>query len=160
MIKKIISGGQNGADIAGLVVAQKFGLSTGGTMPFGYKTLDGPRPQQKTFFGVVAHSSSSYPPRTKQNVKDSDGTIRFAYDFQSRGEICTLNAIKSCKKPYIDVDLNNPLLISIVKKWIVDNNVQTLNVAGNSEQTHPGTFEATSNYLSLLFEALASQDEM
>jgi hypothetical protein len=96
-LRKIISGAQNGADIAGLEVAKRFGYETGGSIPFGYKTLDGPKPEYKNLYGIVVHSSSSYVPRTRQNVKDSDGTIRLAYNFQSRGEICTLRAIKDLK---------------------------------------------------------------
>jgi len=41
-------------------------------------------------------------------VRESDGTIRLAFDFTSRGEKCTLTAIKDYGKPYIDVDLSNP----------------------------------------------------
>lgn len=157
MLKKVISGGQTGADVAGLETAKKFGYETGGMMPFGYKTLDGSKPTYKELYGIVAHSSSSYVPRTRNNVKESDGTIRLAYDFGTRGEICTLRAIEDYKKPHFDVDLNDPPDVSDVLQWLKDKNITILNVAGNSEQSCPGTHEAASKYLSSVFEELKNE---
>jgi hypothetical protein len=45
MIKKIISGGQTGADRAALDVALKFGIPHGGWIPKGRKTEDGTLPE-------------------------------------------------------------------------------------------------------------------
>lgn len=154
MLRKVISGGQTGADVAGLEVAKQFGYETGGTMPFGFKTLDGCKPEYAKLYGCVAHSSSSYVPRTRKNVKDSDGTIRLAYNLQSRGELCTLRAIEDYKKWHFDVDLANPPEISAVTEWLASRRIEVLNVAGNAEQTAPGTHEATSQYLTLVFESL------
>ena len=148
---KVISGGQTGADIAGLEMAAKHGFETGGTLPFGYKTLDGPKPEYKTMYGVQADKSSSYVPRTRANVRNSDGTIRLAFDFNSAGEKCTLKAIQSCDKPHIDVDLSDPIPVADVVDWLKANNIQVLNVAGNAEQTSPGTHEAVCRYLDEVF---------
>jgi hypothetical protein len=41
MLKKIISGGQTGADIAGLDVAIKYGIPHGGAIPKGRLTEEG-----------------------------------------------------------------------------------------------------------------------
>lgn len=148
MIKKIISGGETGADRAGLDAALSQGIKTGGTMPFAYKALDGFHPDFKTKYDIEMHDSSSYVPRTKKNARDSDGTIRFAMDFESPGEKCTLKAINSYKKPYIDVDFHDPISVEDVIKWIEDNEIEVLNVAGNSESTSPGIYEFTFNFLS------------
>lgn len=156
-LKRIVSGGQTGADIAGLEVAKKFGLETGGTMPFGYLTLDGCKPEYKELYGIQDHRSSSYVPRTRKNVKDSDGTIRLAYKFESAGEICTLKAIQNYKKPHIDVDLNDPRPVVDVIHWLGENSIEILNIAGNSEKTHCGTHSAATKYLEELFLALGLQ---
>lgn len=153
-LKKVISGAQTGADIAGLETAKKFGLETGGKMPFGFKALDGCHPEFKTMYGVEAHSSSSYVPRTRANVRDSDGTIRLAFNFGSKGEKCTLRAIEDHHKPYFDVDLNNPPAVEEAAAWLKDNGIETLNVAGNAEQTASGTHAATTEYLTRVFEKL------
>lgn len=98
------------------------------------------------------HSSPNYPPRTKLNVKNSDGTIRFAFNFHSPGEICTKKAIDALGKPYHDVHLYSPKSnlnrISRCIKWLEDNNIKTLNVAGNADKE---TEEMTEIYLTKLF---------
>lgn len=154
MLKKIISGGQTGADIAGLVVAKQMGIPTGGTMPKGFKTLRGPEPDYAILFGIKEHNSQSYIPRTYKNVEDSDGTIRLAYNFNSAGEICTLNAINRYGKIYLDVNLAKPQEAQEVAKWILENKIKTLNIAGNSESTAPGTYQATKQYLTKVLVCL------
>lgn len=154
MLKKIISGGQTGADIAGLVVAKKSNLATGGTMPKGFKTLRGPQPDYAAIFGIEEHASQSYVPRTHKNVKESNATLRLAYNFGSAGEICTLNAINRYGKLYLDVNLAKPQPAMDVAKWILENNIETLNIAGNSEQTAPGTYESVKQYLTEVLNCL------
>ena len=150
-LRKVISGGQTGADQAGLVAAKEFGLETGGWMPFGYLTEDGPCPELKQKFGVQAHSSSSYPPRTKKNAEESDGTIRLAFDFTTAGEVCTLKAIKQYKKPYFDVDLNNPPDPQLAAQWLIENNIEVLNVAGNRQKTNLTMHDSVVEYLRSVF---------
>lgn len=159
MLKKVISGGQTGADVAGLDAAKRHGFETGGLMPFGYLTLDGCKPEYKELYGVKAHSSSSYVPRTRANVKNSDGTIRLAYNFESAGEKCTLKAIEDYKKPHIDVDLANPRALSDVVSWLKENNIETLNVAGNAEQTASGTYEMAFLTLNALFLIVKNSEQ-
>ncbi len=147
MIEKIISGGQTGADIAGLIVAKNFGLETGGWMPKGFLTQAGPKPEWAEMFDLKEHSSPRYPPRTFDNVFEADGTIRLAYNFDSPGEICTLKAIKQSKKPHFDVDLNAPPQPIEVINWINHHSIKILNVAGNSEHTYVGTAGEVMDYL-------------
>ena len=78
MLIQVISGGQTGADLGGLIAARAFSLRTGGWMPMGFLTLDGPQPDLAKLYGLQEHSSASYPPRTRRNVQQSDATIRFA----------------------------------------------------------------------------------
>lgn len=158
MLRRVISGGQTGADIAGLEVAKQFGLETGGLMPFGYKALDGCHPEYKELYGVAADSSSSYVPRTRKNVKNSDGTIRLAFNFGSAGEKCTLRAIHDYDKPHIDVDLDDPRPVAEVVEWLNLFKIETLNVAGNAEETSPGTHMAATKYLTELLQEVTHDD--
>lgn len=153
-LRKVISGGQTGADQAGLVVAARFGLETGGTMPKGFKTLDGGRPDLARRYGLSEHASDSYVPRTFQNAMDGDGTVRLAGKFSSRGEVCTLQACRKYDKPCFDVDLSDPPPVADFLNWLVEKKVKVLNVAGNAEQTFAGSFRLACKYLTeTLFDA-------
>ncbi len=153
MLKKIISGFQDGADIAGIVFGSTHGFQTGGTIPNGYKTLSGSKPEYASSFGAIEHASPYYPPRTEDNVRNSDGTARFAFDFKSAGEVCTLKFIRQQRKPYIDIpllQLNHSTIekyLEEFQKFLVDNKIETLNVAGNSPKTNSSTYDFTLAFL-------------
>ncbi|MEM4261086.1 MAG: putative molybdenum carrier protein [Candidatus Woesearchaeota archaeon] len=131
MIIKIISGGQYGADIGGLAAARDNLIPTGGYAPLGYKTIYGPNPKLK-MLGLIELGTANYRSRTFKNVKHSDGTIRFAYDFNTPGEICTIKALTFFKKPHFDISLDNLPEIDKVIEWIKAFDIKILNVAGNT----------------------------
>jgi len=54
---RIISGGQTGADLGGLVGARRIGIETGGTAPRGYKTEKGSQVDALKAFGLIEHTS-------------------------------------------------------------------------------------------------------
>ena len=130
-LQKVISGGQTGADQAGLIAAARFGIPTGGWMPHGFETSDGPDPQLADRHGLREHSGG-YAERTSTNVRDADGTIRIAGTFDSLGERCTRRCIRERRKPYIDVDMHDPIEVAEVVDWIRTHQIRVLNVAGNS----------------------------
>ena len=151
-IEKAISGGQWGADVAGLAAAHDLNIPTGGVAPKGWKTVYGPNPKLKDL-GLIESHSSNYRIRTYENVKLSDGTIRFAYDFKSPGEICTLNAIKIFKKPHFDIDLNKLPEVKDVVEWLNDYEIKILNIAGNTGKNKKQSqeiFTKVRNYLKLV----------
>ena len=92
-LQKVISGGQTGADRAGLIAAHSMGMKTGGFMPRGFRAEDGNHPEFADKFDIQEHRSAEYPPRTALNVQMSDGTIRFATNWRTRGEQLTLRKI-------------------------------------------------------------------
>ena len=159
MLELVMSGGQTGADLAGLRIAKQFGIPTGGWMPSDWQTEAGPRPEFQQLYGMKCLHAGGYKERTEANVRLSDGTIRFAADFNSMGEKCTLNAIKDNNKPYMDIDINNPVTTAIVAKWIREKNVKKLNIAGNKQPANRNArafkiTEFTEQFLSELFTEL------
>jgi hypothetical protein len=149
---KVISGGQTGADRAGLAAAKACGLQTGGWMPNGFKALDGSRAEFAELYGILETPSSAYPPRTALNVRNSDATIRFAKNFQTRGELLTLKLINQYRKPHLDVDVSKPIAAEVVRRWLEDRNVRVLNVAGNAEEHCRGIEDFVFEYLKEVFE--------
>jgi hypothetical protein len=169
MLAKVISGGQTGADRAGLIAAKAAGITTGGWMPREFKALDGNHPEFAELFGIREHPSPEYPPRTHKNAAESDGTVRFARKWNSRGEICTLNAIKKAKKKYFDIDVpegSQPDDLvgwlhetggkqpAALVAWLRENKIRTLNVAGNTEKDCPGIGHFVEKFLEITFRLL------
>ena len=148
MITKIISGAQTGADQGGLEAGRILKLETGGVAPKGFRTETGSNPALKDY-GIIEHKSPNYPPRTIENVRNSDGTIIFG-DHTSPGCKLTINTCKKFGKPYII----NPTKESFIR-WINWNNIRTLNVAGNRESTNKGLQEKVKNFLVM---ALTSEE--
>lgn len=147
MITKIISGGQTGADKGGLQAAKVCKIPTGGWCPKGCLTENGSDIKLVSVFGLKETGSDKYPPRTFMNAKEGDGTIRFAADYHSRGELLTLKAIRQFGKPYFDVDVTNPLPVEDVVRWLKYHKIKVLNVAGNAESRHNGIQSFTMKYL-------------
>ena len=71
-LDKIVSGGQTGADRAGLDAAMKFGLAVGGYCPKGRLAEDGTVPEH---YPLVEMAKGGYSVRTERNVIESDGTL-------------------------------------------------------------------------------------
>jgi hypothetical protein len=148
MITTIISGGQTGADQAGVEVGVQLQLRTGGYAPNGWITKDGPNQKVLQERYKLREHKHGYKERTYDNVRVSDGTIRCAVDFWSPGEICTLNAIKKYNKPYFDVYLPNPASAEEFVIWVIRYQIKVLNVAGNCQKTKGfDIFSMTFNWL-------------
>jgi hypothetical protein len=156
MVLKVISGGQTGADRAGLDAARDNGLPTGGSAPEQYWTTDGPCPELAAF-GLVEipiSGADGYRKRTKHNVLDSTLTIAIASHMDSPGEKLTRSTCVKHNKPYfpfhIDTSLEvnewlesehflkqfNEVVAFISQQSLLGWDV-TLNVAGNSSRTSP-----------------------
>ena len=134
---KIISGGQVGADIAGLRVAQRLGYETGGWMPKGFRTLSGDHPEYAEMYGILETADGGYPVRTRLNVKTATVTLRYAHNFHSYGEKATARYLRSMNKPHLDVDINYVEKIlspspHYVSRWLAVYEPEIINIAGNA----------------------------
>lgn len=84
LLRKIISGGQTGADRAGLEAGRALGLETGGTAPKGFQTSAGKDRALATTFGLKELElpqgrsvAQQYVARSMKNVDDADATVAF-----------------------------------------------------------------------------------
>lgn len=161
-LTKVISGGQTGADLAGLKSAKAHGIPTGGWMPKGFLAQDRLHPEYAEMYGMRETQESHYPPRTALNVKESDGTLRFAGDWESRGEKLTKQMTIQYHKPEMPVTVGSCVLEGWdrVIAWIKENKIQVLNIAGNSEETWPGIGLSVECWLDSLFDKLESEDPL
>lgn len=146
-LRRIISGGQTGADQGGWLAAVDAGLATGGWMPLGYLTEAGPRPDFAALYAAREHASDKYPPRTYANAREADATVWFGRG-DSRGFACTEKAALSAGKPLWAIQFGG---IELPPEAFADligrRGVEVLNVAGNRESLAPGIRDRVRAYL-------------
>lgn len=148
---KVISGGQTGIDILGVQLAKEYGLPTGGTIgmyPNGKYVIEADDAIDRSQFGFTTTDNTYYPYRTSQNVQNSDGTIYFKTDDDSRGYQATRREAMKYGKPFLE----NPASVDDAYKFITDNNIKTLNIAGNRGSKLPSELRlSTEELLRALF---------
>ncbi len=130
MIEKIVSGGQTGADRAALDAAMDCGVDCGGWIPKGRKTEDGFLPEK---YKLKEMECDKYQARTKKNVVDSDATLIISHGYLNGGSNYTMIVCNKLGKPVMHIDLNiisENRAVDIICKWILDNSINVLNVAG------------------------------
>jgi hypothetical protein len=152
-IRRIISGGQTGADQGGLVAARELGIDTGGIAPQGWLTENGPQRELLQGFGLTECAEEGYPARTRQNIAIADGTVLIG-PYESGGSKLTHETAVQLGKPLLlitsppDTDnIDNKQHITEFRQWLHDHKIQTLNVAGNRESQRPGIGEFTRDFL-------------
>lgn len=163
-LRKIISGGQTGADQAGLFAGEEFGLETGGHMPAGFKTVHGDRPEFGPRFGIETTESPQYPDRTKLNVQNADATIRLASDFTTAGERLTLRFVNMMSKPSLSVRLvpePDDIAVERCVQFLNTFDVQVLNVAGNADRGHKTFhFDAALDFLRKVLSRMETRGQL
>ena len=137
MIKKIISGGQTGADRAALDVAIKLDIPHGGWVPKGRKTDDGILPY---IYKLKETPSGVYPNYSERNVINSDGTLIFARGRLIGGADYPRKMALKHRKQLLFVNLNDyePFpASSLIASWIKMQKIEILNVAGPRASKDP-----------------------
>lgn len=143
MLTKIISGGQTGADQAGLDAALSLKITHGGWIPKGRLTENGPLPDK---YQLLEMSSQSYSKRTEQNVIDSDGTAIFSHGKLTGGSDLTKKQAEKHNKPWLHIDMNIMSVgyaTRLLKSWIIDNGIKVMNVAGPRASKDPEIYDVT-----------------
>jgi hypothetical protein len=129
MPKKIVSGGQTGADRAALDAGLALAFPVGGFCPKGRVAEDG---VIEEIYPLV-EIDGGYRQRTKANVKASDGTVIFYESILYGGTEQTLLFCIKARKPYklIDINLVNcEQAAAALQTFIDETNIEILNVAG------------------------------
>lgn len=153
MIEKVVSGGQTGVDRAALDAARAADIACGGWCPRGRRAEDGPIPG---IYPLRETPGNEYIERTRLNVEGSDGTLVITRGRPTGGTQRTVRHAGRIGKPVNIVDLDHPLpeAIERVGRWLSENGIQVMNVAGPRESTIPGIYEAANAFLHSLFADL------
>ncbi|MGH8503476.1 MAG: putative molybdenum carrier protein [Gammaproteobacteria bacterium] len=152
-LQKIVSGGQTGVDRAALDAAMAAGLEVAGWCPRGRRAEDGIIADR---YPLEETPQRDYRQRTEWNVRDADGTLVLYWGELHNGTLATVRFARDThRRPLLLVNLLEPLGVREAAKWVADNDIQTLNVAGPRESSRRGIYRMAYDYLETLFrEAL------
>lgn len=137
MIERIVSGGQTGADRAGLDAAIACGIPHGGWCPKGRKAEDGPIPDE---YQLTETASGNYLDRTERNVKESDGTVILTMGPLSGGSSRTAEFAREHDKPWLHVKLDAMSIGKVagtLRRFAKEHGLRVLNVAGSRGSKEP-----------------------
>ncbi len=151
MIKKIMSGGQTGADRAALDFAIKHNILHGGWVPKGRKAEDGPLPER---YQLKEMPTADYPKRTEQNVRDSDGTVIISRGGLTGGSAFTMKMAMKHSRACLHLDTDELSVEQAARRlqsWIEENKIEVLNVAGPRQSKDPTIYNTTLEILQLTF---------
>ncbi len=144
-IRKIISGGQTGADRAALDAAIELGITCGGWCPKGRASEQGPIPDQ---YPLIETPLADPAQRTEWNVRDSDATLIIAQGKLTGGAALTQRVARSLEKPCLVIDPTEATSAETARAWLNERMVRTLNVAGPRASTDSQIYELARQLLS------------
>src|SRR6187401_2243386 len=134
-VRKIISGGQTGVDRGALDAAIDLGLEHGGWCPMGRMAEDDFIP---TRYALRQTDTKNYAQRTERNLMQADGTLILYRGELSGGTYLTFQLCKRSARPLLLVDLARGYDAAVIRRWLADQRIVTLNVAGPRESMSPG----------------------
>lgn len=145
-LQKIVSGAQTGVDRAALDVAILLGMPHGGWCPQGRLAEDGPI---SIHYNLQETESRRYYVRTELNVKESDGTLILFRRLITQGTALTRRCADHYRRPLLCLDLGRPTdaYRDIIRHWLVEHQIATLNIAGPRESSAPGIAAEVRSFL-------------
>jgi len=147
MLKKIISGGQIGAEQAALDVATKLDIPHGGWIQKGRRAQRLKLPEK---YQLDEMPTASFKKRIEKNVIGSDGTLIISHGELTGASDYSQKMTDKHNCPSLHIDLNKiPAFIAALKMnaWVVENNIEILNVAGPKTSEDPNIYKATMDIL-------------
>lgn len=150
--QRIVSGGQTGADRAALDFAIANGYTHGGWAPSERKAEDGVIPLK---YQLTELPDGGYRQRTRRNVEDGDGTLIVNLGELDGGTLATRQFAETLGKPCLVLQLDEGVSADIVQgavRWLYEERISKLNVAGPRESKRPGVYGVTVELLTAMHE--------
>ncbi len=152
-LARLVSGGQSGADRAGLDAALAYGLEYGGWCPQGGWAEDHVTPPGLLDRYPLLREAPSADPavRTMLNVRDSHATLIVRHpSVASRGTDVTAGTARRLRRPLLVTEGD----VDVVCRWLQRLPPElTLNVAGGRESEQPGIYSTTRRLLDAVLGA-------
>jgi hypothetical protein len=156
-VRKIITGGQTGADRAALDFALENNFEIGGWIPKNRLAEDGRIPEK---YPNLRETETENPAeRTELNVRDSDATLIFSHGNLKGGSKLTLEMCDKHARLHLHIDFEKIDFAQAVKKaqqFVIFSNCQTLNIAGTRASEDARIYEKTKDFLNQLFKTFSN----
>lgn len=136
----IVSGGQTGVDRAALDAALAAGADCGGWCPAGRLAEDGEIADR---YPLKEHVSPNPEARTRENVRDSSGTLVLLFPGAGPGTLLTIGCARQLGKPLLVLKAGTqPLEVAVdrVLEFVRSSALERLNVAGPRASEAPGAY--------------------
>ncbi len=157
LLRRIVSGGQTGADQAALDAALAHGFPIGGWLPAGRMTEAGPLDER---YRLQVLPGAGYRQRTERNVQDADGTLILSHGPLAGGSLLTLHFARQHGRPCLHLDLSvlgRSAALDRLRSWLADHGIEVLNVAGPRGSHDPRIYDAVFRLLDALLAGLAAE---
>ena len=141
MIKKIISGGLPGVELAALDAAIKLDIPHEGWTYKHRKNGSDSLPEQ---YNVKQITNPSYFERLEKNLVNSDGTVILTYGQLIRGSIAIRDLADKHNKPYLLLDLiecTHSHVVSSIRKWMENHKIEQIFFTGSKLIDSPNLHE-------------------
>jgi len=151
-LKRIVSGGQTGADRAALDFARAHNIPHGGWCPQGRLAEDG---ELDFCYRLRETPSPAYEQRTEWNVRDSDATVIFSITKDLiGGSKLTVEFATRYNKPclHLSKETHGVSAAELLQRFIEEHKIQTLNVAGPRASSEAGIAGFTESVLRAWFK--------
>jgi hypothetical protein len=151
MIEKIITGGQAGAEQEAWASARRAGIATGGYMPRGFATEDGPSPRLGALYGAIEFPLDE-PTRARANLRRADALLWLGDPLTDDGR-AAIEACRALGKPFFAAEPGLTPAAEVVS-WLVVFEVKTLVVAGGPASRAPDLAPRVGRFLDLVLSGV------
>src|SRR5579883_2631043 len=128
MIAKIVTGGQAGAEQEAWSAARRAGIATGGYMPRGFATEDGPNPRLGALYGAIEFPLDE-PTRLRANLRRADALLWLGDALADEGR-AAIAACRELGKPFLTAEPGATPASEVIS-WLIVFEVTSLMIAGN-----------------------------
>jgi hypothetical protein len=147
MIEKVITGGQAGSEQEAWAAARRAGVATGGYMPRGFATEDGPNPRLGALYGAIEFPLDDAT-RSRANLRRADALLWLGDPLTDDGR-AAIEACRALGKPFLTAE---PGLtpVSDVVSWLIVFEVKNLVVAASPASRAPDLGPRVGRFMDLV----------
>jgi hypothetical protein len=160
MIKKIISGGQPGVEIAALDAAVRLDIPHEGWAFQRKRAKEGAWPEQ---YDLKTVDLPGYHLRLEKNIFGSDGIVILTYGQLVIGTKIIKDLADKNRKPCLCIDLTECSIncaISSIRKWITSHNIEAVYFTGSKPVGESIIYDETVRIIDGIFRVEKEQDKL